>query len=43
MKKVAMHPQLGVSILYNNQLNIIATHITEIRDSMEEQDARHQR
>ena len=35
--KIAMHPQKGVPILYHDQLNIVAKHIAEIKDSLEQQ------
>ena len=38
-----MHPQQDVPILYNDQLNIVATHIANIKDSLSEQGARHQK
>ena len=39
--KVAMHPQLRVPILYHDQINSIAQHVAEIKDSVEEQGKRH--
>ena len=38
-----MHPQRGILVLYHNQLNIIAKHVAEIKENMEEQGAAHQR
>jgi len=37
IRKIAMHPQMGIPILYHNQLNVIATHMAEIKDNIEEQ------
>ena len=38
-----MYPQLGVPILYHDQLNIVAKHVAEIKDSVEEQGERHRK
>ena len=43
VNKIAMHPQMGIPILYHDQLNIIATHVSDIKETMEEQGATHQR
>lgn len=43
MDKIAIHPQLGVLILYHDQLNVIDTHIAEIKDDLDEYGERHQR
>ena len=36
-----MHAQIGVPILYHDQLNVIAEHIANINENMEEQSQRH--
>ena len=41
--KISIHPQLGVPILYHDQLNIVAQHVAEIKDSVEEQGEHHRR
>ena len=41
--EVAMHPQQGVPIIYHDQMNIIATHLADIKDSEEEKGARHRK
>ena len=43
INRIAIYPQQGVPILYKDQLNIIATHIAEIKDNIEEQGVRHQK
>ena len=37
------YPQEGIPILYHDQMNVIAKHVAEIKDNMEEQGDRHQR
>ena len=43
ISKIAMHPQEGIPVLYHDQMNVIATHVAEIKDTLEEQGARHQK
>ena len=35
-------PQEGIPILYHDQMNVIAKHVAEIKDNLEEHGARHQ-
>ena len=43
ISKIALHPQEGIHVLYHDQMNVIATHVAEIKDTLEEQEARHQK
>ena len=43
MTKQAMHPQEGIPLIYHDQMNIIATHLAEIKDYFEEQGEAHQK
>ena len=36
-----MHPQMGIPILYYDQLNVIAKHITDIKVSLDKQGDKH--
>lgn len=38
-----MHPQMGIPVLYHDQLNIVIKHIANIKDNMAEQGETHQR
>ena len=40
--KHAMHPQEGIPLIYHDQLNIIATHLADIKQNIEEQGLKHQ-
>ena len=42
MQKTAMHPQDGVPIVFHDQLNIIAQHLSDIKQSISEKNAHHQ-
>ena len=37
-----MHPQSGVPIAFHDQLNVIAKHLTEIKQTIEEKNVQHQ-
>ena len=41
--KVAMHPYLGLPIIYHDQLNIVAQHVAKIKDSVKEQGEHHRK
>ena len=43
ISKIAMHPQMGIPILYHDQLNVVAKHIADIKDNIAEQGITHQR
>ena len=42
IQRVAMHPQHGTPLIYHDQLNVIAKHITEMKINDEERQAKHQ-
>jgi len=37
ISKIAMYPQMSIPILYHDQLNVIATHVVEIKEHIDEQ------
>ena len=37
-----MHPQEGIPLIYHDQMNIIATHLADIRANIKEQGKAHQ-
>ena len=43
IQKVAMHPQHGTPLIYHDQLNVIAKHITEMKINDEERHKTHQK
>ena len=42
MDKIDIHPQIGVPIVFHDQLNMIGKHLAEIRQHFEEQNKKHQ-
>ena len=38
-----MHPQMGIPILYHDQLNVITRHIADIKLSLDDQGDKHKR
>ena len=43
MDKMSMHPQKGTPILYHDQLDVVAKHLTEIKLKDEERNRKHQK
>jgi len=41
ISKIAMHPWMRIPILYHDQLNVIATHVVEIKENIDEQGETH--
>ena len=43
MQKIEMYPQTGVPIIFHDQLNLISTHLAEIKQIIEEKNNQNQK